>query len=164
MEAPVLSIEKVSKSFGKRKALDNVSLCIEKGEIFGLLGPNGAGKSTLARIATGVLEPDQGRVMLFGRAFGKNKIVLSKKIGVVPQEISLYQKFGVEGNIRFFGSLYGLTRDELNAGVASALKDFNLIDFQGTAIEHLSGGYKRLANIACSVVHQPEIIFLDEPT
>lgn len=164
METPVLSIENISKFFGKKKVLDNVSLSVEKGEIFGLLGSNGAGKSTLAQIAAGTLKQDSGKVILFGQDLTRNKIQLSKKIAVVPQDISLYSKFSVEENIRFFGSLYGLKRSQLNANILSILNDFNLLEFRHAITEHLSGGYKRLVNIACSVIHQPELIFLDEPT
>lgn len=102
METPVLSIENVSKFFGKRKVLDNVSVSVEQGEIFGLLGSNGAGKSTLAQISSGILKQDSGKVFLFGEELARKKIALSKKIAVVPQEISLYSKFSVEENIWFF--------------------------------------------------------------
>jgi len=162
--ATVLSASNISKSFGKQLAVNNASIRVRKGEILGLLGPNGAGKTTLAKVLVGLVKPDTGKISYFGQEvkFGLGRA--KKLIAMVPQEPSFFSSFTVKENIKFFASLYGLGSKEANNRANSLIKWLNLNEFSATKAEFLSGGYKRLLNIACSLVNSPWIIFLDEPT
>ena len=156
----IISIKHVSKSFKAKKVLDGVSFDIKKGEIFGLLGSNGAGKSTITNIILGLQKPTDGSIVFFE---GKD-VNLKKKIALVPQDTAFYKDFSVEKNMLFFGSIYGLKRNKLRERVEFLLKWLNMNEFKDTKADFLSGGYQRLLNIAISLLHDPEIIFLDEPT
>lgn len=159
-----LKLSGIKKSFGFAEVLSNIDLEIEEKTVFGLLGPNGAGKSTLAKIVVGALKPDSGRVELFGREFRQNNFDQRKQLGMVPQEPSFYFGFTVEQNIDFFGRLYGLDRTKIVEKRNFLLKWLGLEKFSSMRAEHLSGGYKKLLNIAVSLVHSPKILLLDEPT
>lgn len=156
----VVSVKNISKSFQTKKVLDDVSFDINEGEIFGLLGSNGAGKSTLTNIILGLEKQSLGEIILFE---GKSKNY-KKRIALVPQDPAFYKDFSVEKNIKFFGSIYGLSQKNLNDRVSFLIEWLNLSDFRSTKSDLLSGGYQRLLNIAISLVHDPELIFLDEPT
>jgi ABC-2 type transport system ATP-binding protein len=160
----ILSVERIGKKFGRNTVLDNVSFSFRKGTILGLLGPNGSGKSTLIRILSGLLNADEGSFCFRGSAIGDSTASIKKHLGVVPQEEMFYRKFSVEENIGFFGMLYGLEGKRLKERKEFLLDWFGLGEFREKKAETLSGGYRRLLNIACSVVHDPEIVFLDEPT
>ncbi|MEM4391023.1 MAG: ABC transporter ATP-binding protein [Candidatus Diapherotrites archaeon] len=164
MSTPVCLVENITKFYGDYLALDNVSLELYEKEIFGLLGSNGAGKSTLIKIMTSLLEADKGNVAYFGLNLDEKKEEIKKLFAVVPQEISCYHGFSVEQNIRFFGLMYGIKAEKLEERTKYLLDWFQLSDFSGRPVNELSGGYKRLLNIACSLVHDPKIVFLDEPT
>jgi ABC-2 type transport system ATP-binding protein len=157
-------IDKVSKSYGRFVALDRVELAIERGEMFGLIGSNGAGKSTLTKIMAGFLSPDKGNIYYYGVELSANYNEMKKYIGIVPQEVSFYHTFSVKENLNFFASLYGLKGEERRKRVNILLEWFDLTKFRKMKAEHLSGGYKRLLNIACALVNDPPIIFMDEPT
>ncbi|MFA5357536.1 MAG: ABC transporter ATP-binding protein [archaeon] len=157
----LLSVKNVSKSFDGKKVLDGVSLEIEEGEIFGLLGSNGAGKSTLTSIILGLQNPDSGEISLFG-ATGVRRV--AEKIALVPQESSFYNDFSVEKNMNFFGSISGLNGKIRNARVDFLLKWLGLDEFRKLKADFLSGGYQRLLNIALSLLHDPQLILMDEPT
>ena len=163
-DMPAVYVEGISKSYGNFRALDNVSLSIRQGEIFGLIGPNGAGKTTLAKIASGSLKPDSGNVFILGMELGKNYKEIKKNIAIVPQEISCFFDFTVEENIWFFASFYGISGKELRQRVEYLLNWLDLAKFRERKAKDLSGGYKRLLNIACSLVNDPKVIFMDEPT
>ncbi len=154
----------ISKSFGKFKALDDVSLEMYEGEVFGLLGSNGAGKSTLTRIMAGLLTQDSGVVRLLGMELNSNIAGFKKIFSVVPQEISCYYGFTVKDNLRFFGTMYGLRGGKLDGRTNHLMDWLGIAKFRDRAVNDLSGGYKRLLNIACALVNDPLIIFLDEPT
>jgi ABC-type multidrug transport system ATPase subunit len=160
----VCSAESISKSFGKFKALNGVSVELYEQEIFGLLGSNGAGKSTLAKIMTGLLDADAGKINYFGLDLKKDYNELKKRLTVVPQEISCYHGFTVEDNIRFFGLMHKIRGKALDDKVEYLLEWLPLKKFRHKAVNELSGGYKRMVNIACSLVHDPKMIFLDEPS
>lgn len=164
MSAIVCSVSNAVKSFGIHKALDNVSLGLQEKEIYGLLGSNGAGKSTLIKIMTGLMIQDSGEVQYFGQEFSKNYSRLKTSFSVVPQDISCYHGFTVRENLRFFGLMYNIKGEALSKKIQYLIDWFQLKDFENKPVSELSGGYKRLLNIACSLVHDPAIIFLDEPT
>ncbi|MFH1234141.1 MAG: ABC transporter ATP-binding protein [Candidatus Diapherotrites archaeon] len=160
----ILVVERLGKKFGSKEVLAGVSFSMQAGRIFGLLGPNGAGKSTLIKILTGFIKQDSGNFSFKGKQLEKSGAGLRKHIGVVPQEEMFYRKFSVEENLSLFGSLYGLSGKRLEERKAFLLKWLGLVEFRKKKAEQLSGGYRRLLNIACSIIHDPEIVFLDEPT
>jgi ABC-2 type transport system ATP-binding protein len=153
---PVLTVRNAVKVFGANKALDNVSLELHKGEWVGLLGPNGAGKTTLVRAIAGRVRMDSGAVTLPG---GRREV-----LGIVPQEISLYPKLTAAENLSCFGELQGLRGATLRERVNWALEFTGLSDRDADLVGTFSGGMKRRLNIACSVLHHPSIVLLDEPT
>ncbi|MCK5087348.1 MAG: ABC transporter ATP-binding protein [Melioribacteraceae bacterium] len=160
----MLEIKNISKSFGELKALDNVSLLINKGEFFGLLGPNGAGKTTLMNNIIGYLEPDEGAIF-----FNNHKIIfedtsIRKKIGYVPQEISLYQELTAQQNLKIFGTLFGLSKRDLKKNSEQVLELVELKERRNDVVKEYSGGMKRRLNLAVSILNRPEILLCDEPT
>jgi ABC-2 type transport system ATP-binding protein len=157
----IISVKEVSKNYGQKVVLDKVTFGIEKGEIFGLLGSNGAGKSTLTSIILGLQRPTKGSVVFFD---GKTAGNIGKKVSLVPQEPAFYQDFSVEKNMRFFASIYGLKHKQIAPRVKFLLEWLELSAFKDAKAEFLSGGYQRLLNIAIALLHDPEIIFMDEPT
>ncbi|MCL6478289.1 MAG: ABC transporter ATP-binding protein [Peptococcaceae bacterium] len=160
----VLKIENLSKKFGDVAAVDNISLEIEEGEIFGLLGPNGAGKSTTINIVCGLLSADAGRVEVLGRDIKKDPVFTKKNIGIVPQEIAIYEDLTAYENVAFFAGLYGLKGSGLRAGVNEALAFTGLSDKAKSRASGFSGGMKRRLNIACAIAHRPKLLIMDEPT
>lgn len=160
----IVVADKVSKKFGNFTALSEVSLSIIENEVFGLLGPNGAGKSTLSRILMGLLEANSGKVSFFGMEFKAGKKQIMQKVAIVPQEISAFRSFSVRQNICFFGTLYGIKGKALRQKADFLIDWLKLKEFENRKVEDLSGGYQRLLNIACSLVHDPQVIFFDEPT
>ncbi len=158
----VVFVKDVVKSFGDTKALGGVSLQIEEGEVFGLLGSNGAGKSTLMNIIFGFEKPDSGYITMLGEQKLTNEV--KQKLALVPQNTAFYDDFSVEKNLRFFASLYGISGKVLDDRIKFLLDWLKLKDFKKSKARNLSGGYQRLLNIAISVVHDPELIFFDEPT
>jgi len=146
------------KKFGDHTAVDGVDLAIPKGSCFGLLGPNGAGKTTTISMLVGVLKPDAGSVAMEGGGDFKTKI------GFVPQELALYDELTADENLRFFGLLYGLTGDALRTRIDAALSVANLKDRAKDKVSEYSGGMKRRLNIAVALLHDPELLILDEPT
>ena len=156
----------ISKSYDGKKTfvIRDLNLEISQGEIFGLLGPNGAGKTTLISMMCGLLAPTSGEIKLSGLNFKSNRTQIQKKIGVVPQEYALYPTLTAFENLEFFGSLYNLKGVDLKNRIESGLKKVNLMDFRNRPIKDFSGGMKRRINLLTGILHQPEILFLDEPT
>jgi ABC-2 type transport system ATP-binding protein len=160
----MITIEKLYKSFGEIEALKNISFEVKEGEIFGLLGPNGAGKTTTLHIIATILEPSAGSVLVDGLNVQKYKDKIRSLLGVVPQEVSIYPQLTAEENLFLFGRLYGLQGKILRQKVKWGLK---LAALEGRAhdrVETYSGGMKRRINIACSLIYEPKILLLDEPT
>jgi ABC-2 type transport system ATP-binding protein len=155
----IISVKNISKKYGSVKVLDNVSMDIEAGEIFGLLGSNGAGKSTLTKIMLGVEDFDEGRLSVLNNSPNKKF-----KIAIVPQEISFYDDFSVERNLVYFAGLYNLSGAERKKRIDFMISWMGLEKFRKYKSTHLSGGYQRLLNVAISLIHDPDLIFLDEPT
>ena len=159
-----VKIEGLTKKFGDVTAVDNISLAIEEGEIYGLLGPNGAGKSTTINILCGLLTMDKGSIEILGKDIEKNSTYAKQNIGVVPQDIAIYEDLTSYENVKFFASLYGLKGAELKEKVEDALKFVGLLDKKKEYPKNFSGGMKRRLNIACAIAHRPKLIIMDEPT
>jgi ABC-2 type transport system ATP-binding protein len=159
-----IEIKNVTKRFNDKLAVDNVSLDIEQGDIFGLLGPNGAGKSTLISMIVGLLKADSGEISVGGYSIGKEPIKVKEQIGLVPQEIALYEKLTAKQNLEFWGAMYGLSGKLLKQRVDEAIELSGLEDSMKLSVKKYSGGMKRRLNIACAVLHHPKILIMDEPT
>ncbi|MEJ5352340.1 MAG: ABC transporter ATP-binding protein [Melioribacteraceae bacterium] len=157
-----ITIKNLSKSYGSIKAVNGISLSVDKGEMFGLVGPDGAGKTTTIRILCGLIEPDEGEVILLGKDILKEKKEIQNNIGYLSQKFSLYGDLTVDENIEFFAEIHNVhnyqnRRDEL-------LEFTRLKPFRKRLAEQLSGGMKQKLALACSLIHKPKILFLDEPT
>lgn len=157
----MLQIDKLSKSYGNRLVLQDLTLHIPTGEIYGLLGPNGAGKTTTINIICNLLRADSGEITINNRLVSE---ATKSLIGVAPQENLLYKSLSCEENLNFFAQIYGLDRKRRRYQVRQCLKAVNLIDRANSSIETLSGGMQRRLNIAVALVHQPQLVILDEPT
>jgi linearmycin/streptolysin S transport system ATP-binding protein len=160
---PILEVQDVGKSYGRRRALDRVSFVVRPGEVVGLLGPNGAGKTTTLSILSSVLAPDRGRVTIGGRSLREHRD-LRRRIGLVPQSIAIYPTLGASQNVAYFARMHGLSRAAAAAAAAEALDAVGLADRAHDAARTLSGGLQRRLNLACGIVHRPAILLLDEPT
>lgn len=159
-----IELRNLVKRYGSSLAVDNISLKIEKGEIFGLLGPNGAGKSTTIKMIMGLLKPNRGEIYVKGMDVRKDSLAIKRLLGLVPQDIAIYDGITARENVEFFGKLYGLRGKNLKNGADEALEFTGLKDKEKEKPKKFSGGMKRRLNIACAIVHQPEIIIMDEPT
>lgn len=159
-----IEIKDLVKNYNGFLAVDNISLNIKKGEIYGLLGPNGAGKSTTINILSGLLKQTSGEIKINGVDVSKSMKGQNKVLGLVPQDIALYKSFTAEENLKFFGELYGLRGEKLKERVESALDFTGLTDVRKKISKEFSGGMLRRLNIACALVHRPEILIMDEPT
>ena len=160
----IISIDKVVKRYNGFTAVDEISFNIKKGEIFGLLGPNGAGKSTLISILCCLLTQDSGKITIDGFDNIKDSIRIKNVIGVVPQEISLYPTLSAKENLAFYGRIYGLSKKALHSRIEILLDMAGLTERADDMIEGFSGGMKRRINIAAALLHDPKILFMDEPT
>ena len=157
-----VEIEGLSKRFGSTLALDNVTLAIATGELFGFIGPDGAGKTTLFRILVTLILPDQGRVTVLGRDVTTDVWDLRRRVGYMPGRFSLYPDLSVEENLRFFASVFGASVEEQYGHIAPIYDQ--LAPFKDRRAGALSGGMKQKLALCCALVHRPEILFLDEPT
>ena len=162
--APLLEVRDVQKRYGSLVALDRVSFQVAAGEVFGLLGPNGAGKTTLLSILSGQLEATGGAVFLQGRSALPLSKDLRRRVGIVPQELALYNELSARENLLFFGQLYGVTGATLRRRVDEVLAAVGLADRAGSPVATFSGGMKRRLNLGAALVHEPLLLYLDEPT
>jgi linearmycin/streptolysin S transport system ATP-binding protein len=160
----ILEVDHLVKKFAEKTAVNDVSFQVEEGEIFGLLGPNGAGKTTAISMLTGVLLPTSGTARIGGYDILKDAQQVKSLIGLVPQDLALYPTLSARANLNFFGGIYGLKGKALQERVDDVLAIVGLTDRQKEAVEKYSGGMKRRVNIAAGLVHQPRLLFLDEPT
>ncbi|NEO31276.1 MAG: ABC transporter ATP-binding protein [Symploca sp. SIO3C6] len=157
----MLNIEQLSKSYGKRQVLRDLNLHIQAGEIYGLLGPNGAGKTTTINIICNLLQADSGMISIKGQPISESTKLL---VGVAPQKNLLYQTLSCEENLNFYARIYGLNSQQCRQQVKACLEAVNLSDRTQSPVETLSGGMQRRLNIAAALVHQPQLVILDEPT
>ncbi len=160
----VVEIKNVIKRYGDKLAVDNMNMNIQKGEILGLLGPNGAGKTTLINSIIGITEIQSGKIKIFGKDMKKHFMEIKKKLGVVPQNLAIISEFTALENVTYFARLYGLKGKEVKSAVREAMEFTNLWERRNDLPKKYSGGMQRRLNIACSIVHNPELIIMDEPT
>jgi ABC-2 type transport system ATP-binding protein len=162
--APVIQVRDLVRRFGNFTAVDHVSFTVSQGEIFGLLGPNGAGKTTTFRMLCGLLPATGGTLRVAGVDLRRARASARRRIGYVAQKFSLYGQLSVVENLEFFASAYGLREPRKRERIEWALEEFGLASFARLASEQLPGGYKRRLAMAAALLHEPEILFLDEPT
>lgn len=162
----IIKIESLSKKYKEADqfSLNNVSLDINEGEIFGLLGPNGAGKTTLISMLCGLVKPTSGHFTIDGLDYQHHSSKIKKIIGVVPQEYALYPTLTARENLHYFGSMYGLKGSDLKDKVIETLDLLGLLKFADKSVGTFSGGMKRRVNLIAGILHQPKVLFLDEPT
>ena len=162
--APVLSVIGLTKTFGDRRAVDEVSFEISPGETYGLLGPNGAGKTTTISMIAGLLRPDAGHIRLCGFEDGPTRREARAHLGLVPQDLAIYPDLTARENLVLFGRLQGIGRQRLRERVDEVLEVIGLTDRSGDLTKEYSGGMKRRLNIGIGLLHQPDLLILDEPT
>ena len=158
----IIEINNLSKSYGKTKALDNVSFNVERGELFGLIGPDGAGKTTLFRLLTTLLTPEEGSATVDGRDIVKDYLNIRSAVGYMPGRFSLYPDLTVEENLEFFAALFGVTVKESYDLIAPIYRQIE--PFRKRRAGKLSGGMKQKLALSCALIHRPNVLFLDEPT
>jgi ABC-2 type transport system ATP-binding protein len=164
LSAPEIEVEHLEKRFGRFLAVSNVSFSVRAGEILGFLGPNGAGKSTTIRMLCGLLRPSAGRALVAGIDVALDPEAVRKRIGYMSQKFSLYQDLTVAENLRFFGGIYGLTGARLSSRMRYALEMAELAEHADSLVSELAGGWKQRLALGCAILHEPRILFLDEPT
>jgi ABC-2 type transport system ATP-binding protein len=164
MNDAAVKVEHLSRTFGTFVAVDDVSFTVKKGEVFGFLGPNGAGKSTTIRMLCGLLEPSTGSAVVGGIDVGSDPEGVKKNIGYMSQRFSLYEDLTVDENIRFYGGIYGIEGERLEERRAWAVKMAGLEGKENELTSTLSGGWKQRLALGCAILHEPPILFLDEPT
>lgn len=161
MEA-VIKINRLAHSFGKEKVLEDITLNLNKGEIFGLLGPSGSGKTTLVKLIVGILETDKGEILINDKKVPS--LELLKSIGYMAQSDALYEELSAKENLHFFASLYGLKKQEKERAIEDVLKIVDLTSHINKVVRHYSGGMKRRLSLAVALLHHPKVLILDEPT
>ncbi|KYN75723.1 antibiotic ABC transporter ATP-binding protein [Clostridium sporogenes] len=160
----IIEIKNLEKKFGHNTAVNNINLTVKEGQVFGFLGPNGAGKSTTINMICGLLTPTKGEIFILGKKMDNKAKDLKNNIGIVPQDIAIYEDLTAYENVAFFGGLYGIRGQELKERVKETLEFVGLLDRAKDFPYKFSGGMKRRLNIACALVHQPKLIIMDEPT
>jgi ABC-type multidrug transport system ATPase subunit len=164
MKEPVIALHHLSKTYGKVHAVQDLSFTIDAGTIFGFLGPNGAGKTTTMRMLCGLTHPTEGGATIEGANAWTERQKVRTKFGYVPQSFSLYRDLTVLENFRFFGGAYGIPRAELQPRIERLLGTIDLREKRDATAGNLSGGMRQLLAIGCALVHDPAVLFLDEPT
>ncbi|NJD59760.1 MAG: ATP-binding cassette domain-containing protein, partial [Anaerolineae bacterium] len=160
----MLEVENLVKKYGDFEAVKGISFSVEEGEVFGLLGPNGAGKTQTISMLTGVIPPTSGTARIGGYDIHKEANQVKKINGLVPQDLAVYPTLSARANLNFFGRIYGLHGKELKERVDDVLRVVALTERADGVVDKFSGGMKRRVNIAAGLVHQPRLLFLDEPT
>lgn len=161
---PIISVRNITKNYKKRKALNSISFDIHKGEIFGLIGPNGAGKSTFISLLATINRPDEGEIIVDGKNILRKPEEVRGRLGYVPQEIALYPMLTAYDNLAFWGGIYGIHSGEKQQRIERVLRLLKLYDRKDDKVGTFSGGMKRRLNIAASLLHNPDILIMDEPT
>lgn len=163
-DTPAIQVQNLYKHFGKVKAVDGVSFNVERGEIFSLLGPNGAGKSTTISMLSCLLRPSDGDARVMGHSIADDAAGVKSSIGVVPQEIAVYEDLSARENLNFWGKMYGLRGAALRSRVDEVLAMTGLTERQKDRVGKFSGGMKRRVNIGIALLHRPDVLIMDEPT
>jgi ABC-type multidrug transport system, ATPase component len=158
----VIQTSSLTKKFGNFTAIDNLNLNIRKGEIYGLLGPNGAGKTTTIRLLCGLIKYGSGESFILGKKTPNNDI--AAYIGYMPQETALYEGLSVKQNMEFYGEIFGLKKVRIKERIDDLLKFIDLERWKEELVGNLSGGMKHRVSLACTLIHEPKVLFLDEPT
>lgn len=166
MSPEIISIQNLYKKYKGADffSVNDLSLSIEKGDVYGVLGPNGAGKTTTLSILCGLIKPTSGTFTINGFSYTKNASEIKKIIGVVPQEYAIYPTLTAKENLIYFGAMYGLKGKELSDKVDAALEHLGLLKFAHKKVQTFSGGMKRRINLIAGILHNPMVLFLDEPT
>lgn len=164
MDHAAIRVENLHKSFGENQAVKGVSFEVEQGEIFSLLGPNGAGKTTTISMLSCLLRPDEGEARIMGHSIRSDAMGVKSVLGVVPQEIALYEDLTARENLTFWGKMYGLRGGALKSRVNEVLEVIGLSDRANDRVGKYSGGMKRRVNIGVALLHKPRVIYMDEPT
>ena len=160
----ILDVQNLSKTYGDFTAVKGISFDIKEGEIFSLLGPNGAGKTTTISMLSTLYTPTSGDATIGGHSISKDPMAVKQVIGVVPQEIALYEDLTARENLIFWGQMYGLGGKSLNSRVDEVLEQIGLVDKAKNRVKTYSGGMKRRVNIGVGLLHKPRLLFMDEPT
>jgi ABC-2 type transport system ATP-binding protein len=160
MTEQILLLENLVKDFDKKRAVDNISLKLKKGEILGLLGPNGAGKTTTIRMIMNIIAPDSGKIEIFGKKFSEK---IKNKIGYLPEERGLYRKLKLSETLSFFGELKGMSKKQIEKNGKALLNDFDLANYYDKKVEELSKGMAQKLQFITTILHSPELLILDEP-
>lgn len=160
----IIHLENLSKDFGKIKAVNQVSLNVKRGSIYGLLGPNGAGKSTTIRMICGVLTPTEGKALIDGMDVYKDAEAIKARIGYMSQKFSLYDDLTVHENLKFYASLYGIYGKERNERIKQLIEMAGISGRENQLAGTLSGGWKQRLALGCALIHKPSLLILDEPT
>jgi ABC-2 type transport system ATP-binding protein len=161
---PILEVHNLAKNYGDFKAVKGITFDIQEGEIFSLLGPNGAGKTTTISMLSTLFTPTSGDATIGGHSISKNPMSVKQVIGVVPQELALYEDLTARENLVFWGQMYGLGGKALNSRVDEVLEQIGLMDKAKKRVKTYSGGMKRRVNIGVGLLHKPRLLFMDEPT
>ncbi len=159
-----IEIKHLTKRFGRFTAVNDVSFNVKKGEVFGFLGPNGSGKTTVIRMLMGLISPTSGSGRVLGFDINKDNDGIRQQIGYMSQKFSLYEDLTVEENLDFYGGVYGLSNDKLESKKKEILKMADLEGKENMIASNLSGGWKQRLALGCAIIHDPKILFLDEPT
>ncbi len=160
MDNTMLELKDLVKDFDGKRAVDNISITLKKGEILGLLGPNGAGKTTTIRMMMNIIAPDSGEIKIMGEKFNEK---LKDRIGYLPEERGLYRKMKISETLQFFGKLKGMQSGEIKKRGEELLKKFGLFDYYEKKIEELSKGMAQKLQIITTIIHSPDLLILDEP-
>ena len=160
----MIQVQNLRKQYGDIVAVDDVTFGAEPGQIFGLLGPNGAGKSTTIGCISGLLKPTSGRIAVLGHDVVTDSIEARRELGIVPQELALYEDMSARDNLSYWGAAYGMGGDALKRRVLDVLEIVGLGDRAKEPVKRFSGGMKRRLNFGCGIVHRPKVLLLDEPT
>ncbi len=164
MDREAIVVRELTRRFGAFTAVDRISFAVDRGEIFGFLGANGAGKSTTIRMMCGLLKPSSGTAVVDGVDVSRDPEAVKRRIGYMSQKFSLYEALTVEQNIRFFGAMYGLSDDRIAARMKFVVDMAGLAGREKTRARDLAGGWRQRLALGCAILHEPRIVFLDEPT